>query len=66
MSSTLLLKRSRKSLKAEQNTDYVVVLVCDKQENGTFLKRLDKDTLEKWLEHYSLGDLWLMGEIGGT
>jgi predicted ATPase len=42
------------------------VLVCDKQENGTFLKRLDKDTLEKWLEHYSLGDLWLMGEIGGT
>jgi len=42
------------------------VLVCERDEEGTHLRRLDKERLKKWLEEYKLGDLWLMGEIGGT
>ena len=42
------------------------VLVCEKDEDGTHFKRLEKDKLKDWLEEYSLGELWLKGEIGGT
>ena len=41
------------------------VLVCEKDEDGTHFKRLEKDRLKAWLEEYELGDLWLKGEIGG-
>ncbi len=41
------------------------VLVCEKDEDGTHFKRLEKDKLKVWLEEYELGDLWLKGEIGG-
>jgi predicted ATPase len=40
------------------------VLVCEKDEDGTHFKRLEKDKLKAWLEEYELGDLWLKGEIG--
>lgn len=42
------------------------VLVCERDERGSHLRRLDPDSLKKWLADYSLGDLWRMGEIGGT
>lgn len=43
------------------------VLVCEyEEENGTHFRRLEKDALKDWLEEYSLGELWLKGEIGGT
>ena len=42
------------------------VLVADKNEEGSFLKRLSKEELSPWLEEYRLGKLWLQGEIGGT
>lgn len=42
------------------------VLVCEKDKDGTHFKRLEKDKLKEWLDEYSLGDLWLKGEIGGT
>jgi predicted ATPase len=42
------------------------VLVCEKDEDGTHFKRLEEDKLKNWLAEYSLGDLWLKGEIGGT
>lgn len=42
------------------------VLVCEKDEDGTHFKRLEADKLKSWLMDYSLGDLWLKGEIGGT
>lgn len=42
------------------------VLVCEKDEEGTHFKRLDKENLKEWLNEYSLGELWLKGEIGGT
>lgn len=42
------------------------VIVCEKRNNQTYLKRLGRDKLRPWLEEYRLGDLWLKGEIGGT
>jgi predicted ATPase len=43
-----------------------VVVVCERTEAGTSLRRLDAASLDKWLESYRLGELWRMGEIGGT
>lgn len=42
------------------------VLVCEQDERGSHLRRLDPERLKKWLENYTLGDLWRMGEIGGN
>lgn len=42
------------------------ILVCEHDERGSHLRRLDPDHLKQWLERYSLGELWRMGEIGGT
>src|SRR5580658_9116773 len=42
------------------------VLVCERDfDSGTEMKRLSKERLKEWLEHYSLGQLWRKGEIGG-
>jgi predicted ATPase len=43
------------------------VLITERDaENSTQFRRLDKQQLSLWLEQYSLGRLWRMGEIGGT
>lgn len=42
------------------------VLVCERDSTGTHLRRLDANQLKNWLDNYSLGDLWRMGEIGGN
>ncbi len=42
------------------------VLICDRDNRGSHLSRLDPERLKKWLENYTLGDLWRMGEIGGN
>lgn len=42
------------------------VLVCERGEGGTELHRLEPERLKKWLDKYSLGELWQMGEIGGA
>jgi len=41
------------------------VLVCEADEDGTHLQRLEREKLKSWLEEYQLGDLWIRGEIGG-
>ncbi len=41
------------------------VLVADRVDGGTRLRRLDAERLHSWLEHYSLGQLWEKNEIGG-
>lgn len=41
------------------------VLVCERDANGTHLHRLDSNKLKSWLDDYSLGELWIKGEIGG-
>jgi predicted ATPase len=42
------------------------VVVCEKGKTGTSLRRLEREPLKEWLEKYSLGELWSMGETGGN
>ena len=42
------------------------VLVCERDEDGTQLRRLESEKLQDWLQRYKLGELWKMGELGGT
>ena len=42
------------------------VCVCEKVEGSTVIRRLDKERLKVWLKDYSLGHLWMSGEIGGN
>jgi predicted ATPase len=42
------------------------VVVCERTDEGTELRRLEPDKLKDWLERYSLGELWTMGELGGN
>jgi predicted ATPase len=41
------------------------VLVADRVEGSTQFTRLDSSMLDKWLEEYSLGQLWEKNELGG-
>lgn len=41
------------------------VVVTERHESGSVLRRLDGDELKEWLEDYSLGDLWKMNVVGG-
>ena len=43
-----------------------VVVVCEKRDGKTEMRRLRKEDLADWLEKYRLGQLWIRGEIGGT
>ncbi len=42
------------------------VLVCERDQKGTHLRRLGQEPLKKWLDKYTLGEVWRMGEIGGV
>ena len=42
------------------------VVVCEKHDGQTEMRRLDKCDLAKWLNDYRLGDLWTSGELGGN
>ena len=42
------------------------VVVCERGDDGTQMRRLDKEQLAPWLADYSLGDIWMKGLIGGT
>jgi predicted ATPase len=42
------------------------VLVCERDQDGTHIERLDANALAPWLEKYRLGQLWTRGDIGGT
>jgi predicted ATPase len=41
------------------------VLVADRVDRGTQITHLDSARLDKWLEDYSLGQLWEKSELGG-
>ena len=42
------------------------VVVCEKVDGATQLRRLDAESLEPWLEKYRLGELWTSGRFGGN
>ncbi|KGA37993.1 chromosome segregation protein SMC [Pectobacterium odoriferum] len=41
------------------------LIVVDKHLGASTFKRLDQDTLQDWLEDYSLGELWKKNILGG-
>ena len=41
------------------------VVVCERHDGQTVMKRLEPDKLAKWLKKYRLGELWIDGELGG-
>jgi predicted ATPase len=43
-----------------------VVVVCEKENGSSTLRRLNANQLSSWLEKYSLGQLWNRGPLGGT
>jgi predicted ATPase len=42
------------------------VIVCEKHDSSSVLRRLDPAALSEWLSRYTLGELWRTGEIGGN
>jgi len=42
------------------------VVVCEKHERRTEMRRLKREDLDVWLEKYRLGQLWTKGQLGGT
>ena len=42
------------------------VIVCEKENSTTQMRRLNHDHLQSWLEEYSLGGLWRSGELEGN
>ena len=42
------------------------VVVCEKHQGQTTMRRLEQSQLTDWLKKYSLGELWQRGELGGN
>lgn len=42
------------------------VVVCEKHDGATEMRRLDPKDMKKWLADYRLGALWTSGELGGN
>ncbi len=42
------------------------IVACERPGEATELRRLEPKKLASWLEDYSLGDLWRMGELGAN
>lgn len=42
------------------------VVICEKAERTTALRRLTRDEVDRWRAYGSLGSLWMSGELGGT
>ena len=42
------------------------VVVCEKHDGQTQMRRLEAGPLKQWLERYTLGELWTKGELGGN
>ena len=42
------------------------VVVCEKHDGQTEMRRLDKGDLARWLKDYTLGNLWSSGQLGGN
>ena len=42
------------------------VVICEKHDGRTRMKRLNRDDLAEWLKRYRLGEFWASGGIGGN
>jgi predicted ATPase len=42
------------------------LVICEKHDGRTALRRLAQEEVQPWLEKYRLGPLWTSGQLGGT
>ncbi len=64
---TQLIVTTHSDILVDAMTDHPeAVIVCEKHEGCTLMRRLQRDELAGWLEKYRLGQLWMKGQIGGT
>jgi predicted ATPase len=42
------------------------VMICERDEMGSYLNRIDPNDVQTLLENHTLGELWRMGELGGN
>jgi predicted ATPase len=42
------------------------VVVCERVNGATQLRRVESERLQTWLKDYRLGEIWRIGEIGGN
>src|ERR1700677_873003 len=75
LADLLVAASERTQLIVTTNSDILVdamterpeaVVICEKHEGQTEMRRLVKKDLEIWLEKYRLGQLWTKGMIGGN
>ena len=75
MSRLLLEASERSQLLVTTHSDLLVdaltnewwsIVVCEKRDGQTVMRRLDEEKMAAWLEDYRLGELWSSGEIGGN
>jgi predicted ATPase len=64
---TQLIITTHSDILVDALTDYPeALLICEKPEDRTLIRRLSHEALAPWLEAYRLGELWTRGELGGT
>jgi len=56
---------STQSVELVSEFDAEDLIVADKQNEASVLRRLDTEVLREWLEEYSLGELWKKNLLGG-
>ncbi|MCP4216828.1 MAG: AAA family ATPase [bacterium] len=56
---------STQSVELLDEFDAEDVIVVDRKEDKSVLRRLDENELSEWLEEYSLGELWKKNVFGG-
>jgi predicted ATPase len=65
--STQLIITTHSDVMIDAMTDHPeAVVVCEKHEGKSCMRRLKKEDLTAWLDKYRLGQLWTRGQIGGT
>lgn len=62
----IVTTHSRELVDAISDTPEAVVVCEHAPETGTVFERLRNEDLDEWLERYTLGTLWMKGQIGGV
>jgi predicted ATPase len=57
---------STQSVTLADNFDIDDIIVVNRKDNHSELKRLNKEDYKEWLEEYSLGEIWQKNLIGGV
>ena len=62
----LVVTTHSESLIAALTSQPEAIVACERPGSATTLRRLDPAKVASWLDEYSLGDMWRMGELGAN